>query len=353
VLVGRLLGCLLLLASTALADPERDFARKISSELAAGDTVSFSIRSRTDLPASELTRLRSALEDEFRPRLDETAPAAVVTITVSENQEGYVWVAEIRRGEKQDVIITARPRPVPASDEDVQTPLSIERKLLWEQQEPVLDLVLDERALVVLEPARLCIYQRHEGRWQRQKTLAFPDGWAAPRDPRGRIERKGSDFQVSLPGLMCAGKLEPVPEMNCQDAATGLVKGRNFFSGPQPHFSFVNLGDQTILAGVDGRTHFDNQTIPGWGSDIAALQTRCGRGHQVLATSTSGAAEPDTLQAFEIVDRQPLPVSPALEFSGPITALWSAQDGATAVAVARNLKTGRYAAFSVSISCAR
>ena len=40
---------------------------------------------------------------------------------------------------------------------------------------------------------------------------------------------------------------------------------------------------------------------------------------------------------------------PALEFSGPITALWSAGNSATAVS--RDLQTGRYAAYSLAPTC--
>jgi hypothetical protein len=108
---------------------------------------------------------------------------------------------------------------------------------------------------------------------------------------------------------------------------------------------------------VDGQVQFFNGTnsgpseITGWGSDIAGLKTSCGMNSQVLATRPGDWNSPDSLRVFEIVNRQAVPVSAPVDFSGPITALWTAPGGSTAVAVDRSLTSGKYEAFSLSISC--
>jgi len=69
----------------------------------------------------------------------------------------------------------------------------------------------------------------------------------------------------------------------------------------------------------------------------------------------------DEIQAIDLKDRRAQSVSAAIEFSGPIVALRTpatrtaddAAANARAVAVARNLQTGRYEAYQLSITCSR
>jgi len=76
-----------------------------------------------------------------------------------------------------------------------------------------------------------------------------------------------------------------------------------------------------IFAAVDGSLHLvdgmTDQAIRGtsskWGSDVATVNSNCGAGTQLLV-SDSGDAPRDSLRAFEIPDRDPLPVSAAAEF---------------------------------------
>jgi len=46
-------------------------------------------------------------------------------------------------------------------------------------------------------------------------------------------------------------------------------------------------------------------------------------------------------------------VSPAVDFGGPITALWTEARGDTAIAVDRNRETGSYEAFRLAITCSQ
>ena len=91
-------------------------------------------------------------------------------------------------------------------------------------------------------------------------------------------------------------------------------------------------------------------SVAGWGSDLAAAEAHCGGGSQVLATRAGDAREPDTLRAFALVNRVPVPLTPPLDLPGPVTALWSA-GGNAAIAVVRDLATGRYAAYGITVNC--
>jgi len=110
-----------------------------------------------------------------------------------------------------------------------------------------------------------------------------------------------------------------------------------------------------IFATVDGQVHLldgvSDQTAArvNWGSDIAGVRSGCGLGWQVLVTGNGDAGE--TVQAFEVADREPAATGQPAEFNGEITALWSDSDGTGAIAVSKNYGTGKYEAYRLSILC--
>jgi hypothetical protein len=112
-----------------------------------------------------------------------------------------------------------------------------------------------------------------------------------------------------------------------------------------------------IFNGVDGQIRTHDGVRPGtlnvhdWGSDLAAVHSGCGSGTQLLVTAMTDAGADDSLRGFELVERQPVLAAPAMEFGGAITALWTASDGASAIAVVRNERRESYEVFNVSISC--
>ena len=127
-----------------------------------------------------------------------------------------------------------------------------------------------------------------------------------------------------------------------------------------PFYSAAPVEDQGrtfwLLAGLDGRTGIVDAsleaagTIPGWGSDIAGVDARCGSGSQVMATRATGAGEPDAVQVFSVANGTSAPLAEAVAFAGPVTALWPA-GAASALAVERNLTTGKYAAYLLTVAC--
>ena len=112
-----------------------------------------------------------------------------------------------------------------------------------------------------------------------------------------------------------------------------------------------------VFAAVDGSIHLvdgiTDQSMRGGhtGSDLAAVRSSCGLGTQLLV-SESGEPERDTLRAYEIPDRDSVPVSSPLEFDGPITALWADAALTSAVAIVKRSDTGWYEANRITVSCA-
>jgi len=114
-----------------------------------------------------------------------------------------------------------------------------------------------------------------------------------------------------------------------------------------------------LFAAIDGQTHLvdgvsDQAAKLGWGSDLTSVKTVCGAGWQVLSSAAVRSEDnpsEDAVRAYEFPDRDPVAVSAAAEFAGPITALWTEAKGDSAIAVARNRETGSYEAFRLAMAC--
>jgi len=195
----------------------------------------------------------------------------------------------------------------------------------------------------------------------------------------------GGSFRAYLPGVQCLGSIQPQLNLTCQpsddpwplspDVNAFFSGRRNFFTGAVKLARGAEAGDLGsfysaamfpqgergfwIVAFTDGSAKLINAqgqvvtAFNGWGSDVAGIASDCGIGWQVLATRTADSTLPDSLSAYEIVNRDAAEAAPPVEFAGPITAMWSAADGRGATVIVRNLRTGNYEAFSVSAVCGR
>jgi len=326
-----------------LSSYARDLARKINRP----DIVNLTVRNSSSLPETQAADVKRAMEAELRFRARPGVEGPSVQVTLSENVEGYLWVAEISKAEQRDVVFLNVPRPA-GTPVPPAAAVSIEKKLIWEQEKPILDVAMVNDLLVVLDPMAVTFYRN------RQLMSSFPISKPMPRDPRGRLVVEGDTFRAMLPGIVCSGTSQA---MNCAEGASGgMTAGRNYFTEPPlpPFYSSATLlSGLRMLAGVDGRTRlYDNslrevRAMEGWGSDIAAADSPCRSGRQILATKAGDQTEPDAIQSYEFVDQRVVASGDPVTFPGPVTALWPT------IAVARNTETGRYGAYSLAITCSR
>jgi len=113
-----------------------------------------------------------------------------------------------------------------------------------------------------------------------------------------------------------------------------------------------------VFAGTDGRARIYRNTLStpvatfnDWGSSLAAIQSTCSAGGQVLVSSNNDMTRPDTVQAIELANREALPVSAAIDLSGPIKAFWPAEGGQAVHAAVESLSSGKYEAVVLTVSC--
>jgi hypothetical protein len=372
--------------------PEQELARKITATTGPG-AISLEVVNRSSLSkqdTDEIGRgLRAQLEGLGARTVKPEQAAAMVVVSLSENLQSYLWVAEIRQGAGEfSVVMVSSPRPDAPAFVRESPALTIRKIPLWAQPRPILDVaVLDESTtpthIAVLDPEQIAFYRQAEGRWQLEQSLPITHSRPWPRDVRGRlIPRQDHLFDIYLPGVYCqsasAPPLSPVCResddpwpLSSQFALGGFFAAtRNFFTGvlspgvgkqrstakfysaaPLPRPSYTLW----LFAAVDGTVRLldgvtEQPARLNLGSDLASVKTSCGSGWQVLATRP-GDNSGDSVRAFEFPDREPIAVSAALDFAGGVTALWTEAKGGSAIAVSRNAETENYEAFRLVLAC--
>jgi hypothetical protein len=339
----------------------RDLARKIAA--AAGrQEATLTVRNSSSLTEAEVARVSGTLETELRGHASQQPGARVaVSVTLSESVHSYLWVAQIG----PDVIMTSVPRPLARAVATSQ--VTLQKKLLWEQDKPILDAAMAGSILLVLDAGGVSFYRDRQLMQSLPVVLPHP----APRDARGRLIVDRESFRAFLPGATCRGNIEPTPSMTCAelpgpwplDGGSGaeLAVGKNYFNEPRlaPFFSTATLAGMRLVASVDGRLRiYDGSLreigqVNGWGSDIAAPERGCRSDRVALASKPGDVSDADSIQAFDVTPQGSVAVSDPATFPGPVTALWPSARPAEAIAIARNAETGRYAAYSLAITCDR
>ena len=364
----------------------RELARKTAAFAGKGEPVSVAWSNVSSLGSSELVEARGAFEAALREsggRISDVAPLTEAHITLSENRAQYLLVEEIRKGDDRQVWISAWKRSEALSA--AMDGITLEKKLVWEQDEPMLDVAFAAASMVLLSPSGVTMYVRQGGPWVRAASMPLSPPRPWPRDLRGRLRTNDTSFQAYLPGMACSGAVEPTFTLECRPSEepwvlesgsramllANFAVARNHFDGHVttqagvrknvgPFYSAASAEEQGrtvwLLAMLDGRVEvldasFDPAgSIGSWGSDIAGTDAHCGSGSQVLATRPGDGTVTDALQAFSIVNRSATPVTLPVELPGPVTALWPS-GGSSVVAIVHNLATGRYEAYVVTVVC--
>jgi hypothetical protein len=361
-----------------------EFVHMILSRAGSLSAVAITFQNLSSLPPETQEATQNAIFNGFRSANVKVVKAeqsvAAVHITFSEDWQGYVWIASIQQGSSSQRVIKKLPRQQRAQSTHATT-LTIRKISVWQQESPILDFYQDNQNLLVLEPSQLALYSSDAGQWRLRQTLGIPHQNPWPRDLRGRLEVRGGEINVFLPGERCSGRLSP-PSLDCRASddpwpiGEGLIAffnpRRNFFSGllagPSagasitPFFSGATWksGDQRVwlFTGTDGHTRlFQNDlaspvaTFNGWGSTLAPVHSICGSGWQVLTSSPADSTRPDSVQAVEISGREALPVSAPVDLAGTVEALWTAGNYSQLVNGVLQSQSGKYEAFTLTVIC--
>jgi len=373
-------------------DPVTQLAAKITGSTGPG-VVGLEINNRSSISSADVEEIRRELTASLATSgvrvWQPDQAAANIKLTLSENLQEYVWVAEIQSGASDSkVLLVSTPRTSFAVAAANAPAVTIHPTPLVSQTDPILDVAIAENnppRIIVLGRTAVTIQEFANQHWSIVQTLAITSPTPLPRDARGRIFlRKDRLFDAYLPGLICHSTNSAPLAMSCAPSedpwplqAQGLSAffspARNFFPGAltpgigkqnsaPPFYSAAAVPRANyslwIFAGLDGQVHLldgINQQVLGkvhWGSNLAAVHPTCRPDALVLADAAD--SEPaESIQAFEFADREPAPVSPKLPINGGITALWSTPSAESAIAVYKNSSTGNYEALQLTLDCGR
>lgn len=382
-------------ASTPWDKPATDLAAQVAEILGPGQ-AQLTVINRSTIPASELPSIRRLLEQELRAHSIQLAGAESanqIRITLSETDRQRLWVAEIIEGSQTRYVMVPFERNA-AAQPTHESGMILTRKTVWSSASSaahpeVLAALELPTALVLLEKDALVILTRTTTGWQEEKHVDLGPRRIQSRDPRGLLIPTTAGFASYTSGTRCEGQPAsaiqsadwtiqchpsddpwPMIASNMTADSTPLRAffnpGRNFYTGVltpslgadlQPFYSAAVLpGPRMIVGGIDGKIQMleGNSLKPitgarDWGSDFAAIHSGCGSGTQILSTS-SGEAEDDSVRGYELSAQEAVAATPPLDLGGAVTALWTAPDGAGALAVLRKSRT-EYEVVRVAALC--
>jgi hypothetical protein len=378
-------------ALTSWESPSDELAKQIAA-IAGPGPAKLTIKNRSSLPTEQLPAIRRTLERDLQSHgvTASSSPevATVIRVTLSENLQHELWIAEVQEGTEVKVVMVstdALSTATPSSDAVV----TLRKTLLLAQEMPILDVdfvsVNNERRMVVLERERIAAYRQNNGTWIQDQSFDIAHSRPIPRDPRGRIvvgtsAASGHLFDAYLPGVVCGGSEsngQLVFSCNDNDAPWPIVSqkavysaARNYFTGvlvpgyatqPRPFYNAAEYarsgGTVTLFSETTGRVVLYDKGIPrivtgtrDWGSDIVSIQSTCSLGSMLLV-SAAGTAPTDSVRAYEIPGKEAIPVSGPMALDGSVMAMWQANNSATATLVIRKGQPVQYEAYNVSAVC--
>jgi hypothetical protein len=378
--------------------PAGDLAKQIAALTGPG-SVKLTIRNESSLASGEIPGIRKLLERDLRGFgvvAGGSDSATLIRVTLSENLQGGLWVAEVVEG--TETRVTMLPVSLGATVTATGGPsLTLRRTLLMTEPDPVLDAQMFSiggvQRLVVLEPERIVSYVRNaavlapagtaSGNWIEDQHFAIAHTRPFPRDMRGElVAAQDHLFDAYLPGVLCSGTTTGVQiTVACADSDDPWPIGasqRAFYNAMRDSFTGVlapgfgmelppfyqasdiprPTGTGMLMNGVDGRVMLiENNVLKpvnggnDWGSDFAVIRSECGSGVQVLVSGSGAAAMGDSLSAYEIAGREAIVVSAPLTVEGAVTAIHAANDGASATVIVRRDAPARYEVWNGSAFC--
>jgi hypothetical protein len=386
----------------------KEFVAKVLAATGRARTLKVWFRNLSSLTAVEFGAGRLQVEEALRARgvrlVNDNADAEV-RVTFSESAAGFLLVGDVAGAASvSPVFVSFLAKPLPILVGSVDS-IVLHKRLLFEQEDPILDVGLSEVLpgnavrMVVLDTHRLTVYHAEAGRWVKTASGLLPEKSRRSRDLRGRVVMNPYGFSAVFPAGECAFTSAEPAKLECSTPDAELLEswGEDFFKlnsypgvvefnarqnafvyrltedsnekAPRiileiPFYSVARTGEkqgqQVIFSGTDGRILVfhkkdakPERIAAHWGSDVVALESECATYWHLLATRAGDWTEPDAVQASRIVQQSVVAISPPLEFAGPVTALWARENNESAVAVIRNLRTGKYEAYQITVGCNR
>ncbi|MGB8473976.1 MAG: hypothetical protein WCE61_07840 [Candidatus Acidiferrum sp.] len=304
--------------------------------------------------------------------------AVKIVVSVTQDPTEYLGVVQIQRKENTEMVMGALgPLNGPAAPEPAFR-LTLHREFLFSQDSPILDVLLPSggKHAEALGAQQILSYDWQGNEWVKTGSEHLPINQPPARGERGflfqDVDSQSAYFSHELcrdssldaKGWSCETYADQTPVRGISPAAMAGKRMVPWFSAAQVE---TEGKPEVVVTGQDGQARLyedgpePTATFSNWGTEIASVYSGCGSGWQLLVTGKGDWTKPDEIQAVDIQDRRAQTVSDPMAFPGPVVVLhtpWTritpnAAANGEAVAVDRNLQTGRYEAYLLTISCSR
>ena len=321
--------------AATLEESARELARKIAGNMPAQEKVLIEIRNASSLSPIQVEQVEKALKGELQNYVvlasTEDEASARVAVTLSENIKDLVWAAEVRQGDASQTVLSTAPRPSGNQPGSGARPVELHAEKFWEGPDRLLDASLfpndnGENMLVLLFPDRVTIQKVGS---EIVFDIEIPGDQSVSRDPGGGLAHFGNTLTVRFESQECTTELDTRTVAECHST-----------SGPAP----ARYPYKSVFAG-------EISIPPGKGGQIATIRNECSGTDLHLLTGLRDYTEPDSVQAFQGKPGGATAVSAELNLPGPVMALNSNSITDAPRAIVRNLKSGNYEAYRLSITC--
>jgi hypothetical protein len=246
--------------------------------------------------------------------LTEDPSANLLRVGLSETPTQLVLAASVRVADKDEVRLINLPRTAFRAANLPVAPIRIERQLVYQSPDRILDASSlwngAEGGMVLLASHNSDLsVLRLDAAGQVAQTISLATAGARlSRDPRGELTVRANDASALLPGMGCELSWTPSTKATCHPAK------------------------------------------PGW-RNPPVLTPSCGASGWKLFADGSDWVTPDVLQVVP-GGSTPQGSAPLLsDFPGPIFSINGEQNPASALVVTRNLRTGNYEVYKITLAC--
>jgi hypothetical protein len=317
-------------SSPALGDDEvalRETVQRLAERVAAipglGGTLRLEWHPDASWSEGEGNHWQEMLRGEFEKRslnLTGDAGAPVLDVFAAETPTQVVLTVKTRVSERDEIRIVAVPRgPLPAASLPV-APLRLDKQMIFESADRILDASslgngADGGLALLLYRNFEIIALRVDAKGALKQSVSLsPANLKPSRDPRAELTPRGTTVSVELPGKSCEFSWESPGNVKCR----------------------------TEKSAAAGKSAWRAETV---------LTSPCDGSSWKLV---NGGSEPSVREVLQVVPNGISRESNAAvlsEFPGPILNSNGEQDPSSALVIARNLRTGNYEIYKITLAC--
>jgi len=279
--------------------------------------VRLEIQQDANLAANIDTDWQQTLRRELEKRrlnITEEAGAPLLRIGLAETPTQVVLAASIHVADRDEVRLVSVPRVTLRAADLPVVPMRIERQLVYESADRILDASSlssaagGEIALLAYRSGELIVLRLNTS-GEVTHTFELPvESAHASRDPRGELNVQANEAEILLPGKSCKFTWAAASEAKCHSAKT-VWRGAAILAPP------CDAGEWKLLAeGGDWTTVDMLQIVP------------------------AGAARNGSAPLLS-------------DFPGPILNINGQDSSSSALVVTRNVRTGNYEVYKIMLAC--